>query len=76
MSVRISIRLPFALTPSLRTHLSRMSCAAVGCGCMQGVLAVYDVTNKKSFEHVEEWMKALREVGFLYLYFSCDHDPG
>jgi GTPase SAR1 family protein len=43
---------------------------------MQGVLAVYDVTNKKSFEHVEEWMKALREVGFLYLYFSCDHDPG
>ncbi len=36
---------------------------------VQGVLAVYDVTNRKSFEHVEEWMRALREVawGFLRL---------
>jgi GTPase SAR1 family protein len=34
----------------------------LGVTCVQGVLAVYDVTNRKSFEHVEEWMKALREA--------------
>ena len=32
------------------------------CVCVQGVILVYDVTRKETFENLEQWLKEVRDM--------------
>ncbi len=32
------------------------------CVCVQGVILVYDVTRKETFENLEQWLKEVRDT--------------
>lgn len=43
---------------------------------LQGILLVYDVSDKKSFKAVERWLTCVREVRQLASWQLCDDDLG
>ena len=32
---------------------------------LQGIILVYDITDEKSFENIQNWMKSIKEVRIL-----------
>lgn len=40
------------------------------CLCLQGIILVYDITDEKSFENIQNWMKSIKEVRLFPL--TCE----
>ena len=37
----------------------------------QGVILVYDISRRKSYDNMRKWLKFVDEVGFLFLFLIC-----